>query len=54
MQKRNIVIINVYRPPDRPTEKFSSPLNKLRTKRIVIGKSNAKHYINRRPELSNY
>ena len=27
MQKRNIVIINVYRPPDCPTEKFISPLN---------------------------
>ena len=25
MIKRNIVIINVYRPPDCPTEKFSSP-----------------------------
>ena len=25
MQKRNIVIINVYRPPDFPTEKFISP-----------------------------
>ena len=37
MQKRNIVIINVYRPPDSPTEKFSSPLNELRTKRIEIG-----------------
>ena len=32
MKKRNIVIINVYRPPDGPTEKFSSPLNELRTK----------------------
>ena len=26
MKKRNIVIINVYRPPDCQTEKFSSPL----------------------------
>ena len=25
MQKRNIIIINVYRRPDYPTEKFSSP-----------------------------
>ena len=25
MQKRTIVIINVYRPPDCPTEKFISP-----------------------------
>ena len=25
MQKRNIVIINVYRPPDCPTEKFVIP-----------------------------
>ena len=29
MKKRNIVINNVYRPPDCPTEKFSSPLNEL-------------------------
>ena len=29
MQKRNIVIINVYRPPDCPTQKFISPLNQL-------------------------
>ena len=28
-KKRNSV--NVYRPPDCPTEKFSSPLNELRT-----------------------
>ena len=32
MKKRNIVIINVYHPPDCPIEKFSSPLNELRTK----------------------
>ena len=25
IQKRNIVTINVYRPPDCPTEKFISP-----------------------------
>ena len=37
MKKRNIVFINVYRPPDRPTEKFSSPLNELRTKLLEIG-----------------
>ena len=37
MQTRNIVIINVYSPPDCPTEKFSSPLNELRTKLIEIG-----------------
>ena len=37
MKKRNIVIINVYRPPDCPTEKFSSPLNELRTKLLKIG-----------------
>ena len=36
-KKRNIVIINVYRFPDCPTEKFSSPLNELRTKQIKIG-----------------
>ena len=36
-QKRNIVIINVYHPPDRPTEKFTSPLNELITKLIEIG-----------------
>ena len=34
MQKRNIVIINVYRPPTCPNEKFISPLNGLRTKLI--------------------
>ena len=27
LQKRNIVIINVYRPPDCPTEKFISNVN---------------------------
>ena len=37
MQKRNIVIINVNRPPDCPTETFISPLNELRTKLIEIG-----------------
>ena len=37
IQKRNIVIINVYRPPDCHTEKFISPLNELRTKLIEIG-----------------
>ena len=37
MKKRNIVIINVYLPPDSPTEKFSSPLNDLRTKLLEIG-----------------
>ena len=36
MQKRNIVIINVYRPPDSPREKFISPFNELRTKLIEI------------------
>ena len=36
MQKRNIVIINVYRPPDCPTKKIISPLNELRTKLIII------------------
>ena len=30
-------IINVYLPPDCPTEKFIGPLNELRTKRIEIG-----------------
>ena len=50
MKKCNIVIINVYRPPDGPTEKFSSPLNELRTKLLEIGN----HRIHRRPELSNY
>ena len=29
MKKRNIVIINVYRPPDCPTEKIISSLNEL-------------------------
>ena len=37
MQKCNIVIINVYRPPDCPTEKIISLLNELRTKLIEIG-----------------
>ena len=37
VKKCNIVIINVYCPPDCPTEKFSSPLNELRTKRLEIG-----------------
>ena len=37
MQKRNIVIINVYCPPDCTTEKFTRPLNELRTKLIEIG-----------------
>ena len=36
MKKRDI-IINVYRPPDCQTEKFSSPLNELRTKLLEIG-----------------
>ena len=36
-KKRNIVIINVYRPQNCPTEKFSSPLNELRTKLIEMG-----------------
>ena len=39
MQKRNIVIINVYTPSDCPAEKFVSPLNELRTKRIEIENS---------------
>ena len=37
MKKSNIVIINVYRPPDCPTEKFISPLNELSTKLLEIG-----------------
>ena len=37
MQTRNIVIINVYRPPDCPTEKFTSSLSELRTKLLEIG-----------------
>ena len=36
MQKRNIVIINVFCPPDCITEIFTSPLNELRTKLIII------------------
>ena len=36
MQKRNIVIINMYHPPDCQTEKFISPMNELRTKLIEI------------------
>ena len=34
MKKCNILIMNVYRPPDCPTEKFSSCLNELRTRLI--------------------
>ena len=37
MEKRNIVIINIYRPIDCPTEKFISPLNELRPKLTEIG-----------------
>ena len=37
MKNRNIVITNVFRPPDCKTEKFSSLLNELRTKLIEIG-----------------
>ena len=37
IKKRNIVAINVYRPLDCRTEKFSSPLNELKTKLIEIG-----------------
>ena len=37
IQNRNIVFINVCRPPNCPTEKFTSPLNVLRTKLIEIG-----------------
>ena len=36
MKKRNIVVINVYGPPDCPTEKFCSSLNELRTKLLEI------------------
>ena len=36
MNLSTIVIINVYSPPDCQTEKFSSPLNELRTKLIEI------------------
>ena len=36
MKKRNIVIVNEYRPPDHPTEKFSIPLNELRSNLIEI------------------
>ena len=36
MQKRNIVIINVHRPPDRPSEKFINPFSELITKLIEI------------------
>ena len=36
MQKRNIVIINVHRPPDRPSEKFINPFSELKTKLIEI------------------
>ena len=37
MKKSNIVIINVYRPPYCPTEKFIDPLSELRAKLIEIG-----------------
>ena len=37
MQKRNIVIVNVYRPPDCPAEIIFNSLSELRTKQIEIG-----------------
>ena len=37
MKKRNIVIINVHRPPDCPSETFIIPWNELRTKLTEIG-----------------
>ena len=37
MQKHIIVIINMYRPPDCPAEKFINPFSELRTKLIEIG-----------------
>ena len=37
MQKRNIVIINVYRPTHCPADKFINPLSELRTKLIENG-----------------
>ena len=36
MQKRNIVIINIYPHRDCPIEKIISPLSELRTKLIEI------------------
>ena len=36
MQKRNIVIINVYRPPDCSPEKYISPLSELGPKLIEV------------------
>ena len=37
IQKRNIVIINVFRSADCHAEKFINPLSELRTKLIEIG-----------------
>ena len=37
MQQRNIAIINVYHPPDIPTEKCINPRSELRIKLIEIG-----------------
>ena len=37
MQKRNIVFINVYLPPDCRTEKIISHFSELTAKRIEIG-----------------
>ena len=37
IKQKQYFFINVYRPPDFPTEKFSSPLNELRTELIEIG-----------------
>ena len=42
----------MYRPPDCPTEKFSSP-KWIKNKTNRNRKSNAKYHIYRRPELSN-
>ena len=37
MRKRNIVIVDVYRPPECPAEKIINPLSKIITKLIEIG-----------------
>ena len=37
MNKRNIIIINVYRPPDCSTEIFTNPMSELRAEPIEIG-----------------
>ena len=53
MNKRNIIIINVYRPPDCSTVIFINPMSELRAKLIEIGNP-MKNIFPGEAELSNY